>query len=202
MRVVIVPVLRGAIWTGEDGAFGTSGDFLGALFFSHEGTKTRRHEGTKNRKEWGDCEMGYRLVMGGVWKRGLAMNGCAMRMISAMALVVLAGCGQAPVREKQFVVGSPEEVAAEIQKSGGETPAYMRPMQPDAALAAVIGEAAVPRVEVTRKLWVYIKVHKLQDSEKKTIIHADEKLKAVFNGRDSVTMFEMTKLVEEHLTTN
>ncbi len=75
----------------------------------------------------------------------------------------------------------------------------MKPVQPDEKLAAVVGREAVPRTEITRKLWDYIRSHNLQDQNKRTCINADEKLKAVFDGRDQVTMFEMTKLVSNHI---
>ena len=75
----------------------------------------------------------------------------------------------------------------------------MKPVQPDEKLAAVIGSEAVPRTEITRKLWDYIRSHNLQDPNKKTCINADENLKAVFDGKDQVTMFEMTKLVSGHI---
>ena len=75
----------------------------------------------------------------------------------------------------------------------------MKPVQPDEKLAAIIGPEAVPRTEVTRKLWDYIRSHNLQDQANKTRINADEKLKAVFDGREQVTMFEMTKLVFNHI---
>ena len=75
----------------------------------------------------------------------------------------------------------------------------MKPVQPDEKLAAIIGNEAVPRTEVTRKLWDYIRAHNLQDPSNKTRINADEKLKEVFDGRDQVTMFEMTKLVFNHV---
>jgi len=75
----------------------------------------------------------------------------------------------------------------------------MKPMQPDAVLAPVIGDKAMPRTEVTKKLWAYIKKNGLQDAKKRTMINADEKLKAVFGGKKQVSMFEMTKLVGKHL---
>jgi upstream activation factor subunit UAF30 len=78
-------------------------------------------------------------------------------------------------------------------------PAFMKPMQPDAALGAVVGTKAIPRTEVTKKIWAYIKRNGLQDKKKKTNINADDKLKAVFGGKKQVTMFEMTKLVNKHL---
>jgi chromatin remodeling complex protein RSC6 len=77
--------------------------------------------------------------------------------------------------------------------------AFMKPVQPDDKLAAIIGSEAVPRTEVTRRLWDYIRSHNLQDPQKKTQINADDKLKQVFDGRDQVTMFEMTKLVFNHV---
>ena len=77
--------------------------------------------------------------------------------------------------------------------------AFMKPMMPSDALAAVIGGKAMPRTEVTKKLWVYIKKNGLQDAKKRTMINADDKLKPVFGGKKQVSMFEMTKLVSKHL---
>jgi len=77
--------------------------------------------------------------------------------------------------------------------------AFMKPVQPDEKLAAIVGSKPLPRTELTKKLWVYIKKNKLQDAKKKTLINADDALKAVFNGKKSVSMFEMTKLVSGHL---
>ena len=76
----------------------------------------------------------------------------------------------------------------------------MKPVTPDAKLAAVVGSAPLPRTELTKKLWVYIKKNGLQDKKVKTQINADDNLKAVFNGKKSVSMFEMTKLVSGHLS--
>ena len=75
----------------------------------------------------------------------------------------------------------------------------MKPVKPDEKLAAIIGNEPVPRTEVTRKLWDYIRSHHLQDPENKTFIRADEQLKQVFGGKDRVSMFEMTKLVFQHV---
>jgi chromatin remodeling complex protein RSC6 len=77
--------------------------------------------------------------------------------------------------------------------------AFMKPVQPDAALGAVVGTKPIPRTEVTKKLWAYIKKNGLQDKKKKTNINADDNLKVVFGGKKQVTMFEMTKLVSKHL---
>ncbi len=76
----------------------------------------------------------------------------------------------------------------------------MAPVTPDATLAAVVGSSPLPRTELTKKLWAYIKKNGLQDKSKKTQINADDKLKAVFNGKGSVSMFEMTKLVSGHVS--
>jgi chromatin remodeling complex protein RSC6 len=77
--------------------------------------------------------------------------------------------------------------------------AFMKPMTPSAALAAVIGSSPQPRTEITKRIWDYIKKHRLQDSANKRMINADDKLKAVFGGRRQVSMFEMTKLVAGQL---
>jgi chromatin remodeling complex protein RSC6 len=77
--------------------------------------------------------------------------------------------------------------------------AFMKAMTPSASLAAVIGDKPLPRTEVTKKIWDYIKKNKLQDSANKRNINADDKLKAVFSGKKQVSMFEMTKLVNAHL---
>lgn len=79
-------------------------------------------------------------------------------------------------------------------------PAFMKPMQPSSALGAVIGHQAMPRTEVTKKIWEYIKANGLQDSSNKRMINADNKLRAVFGGKSQVNMFEMTKLVSQHLS--
>ena len=78
-------------------------------------------------------------------------------------------------------------------------PALMKPVQPDEALSKIVGSKPVPRGELTKKLWDYIKKNKLQDAKKRTQINADDALKVVFNGKKSVTMFEMTKLVSGHV---
>ncbi len=75
----------------------------------------------------------------------------------------------------------------------------MKPVQPDEALSKVVGAKPLPRSELTKKLWDYIKKNKLQDAKKKTQINADDALKVIFNGKKNVTMFEMTKLVSGHI---
>ena len=88
---------------------------------------------------------------------------------------------------------------AQQKKKRKPNPAFMKPMQPDAQLSAVVGDRPMPRTEVTKKIWDYIKTNNLQESKNKRMINADEKLKAVFNGKRQVSMFEMTKLVNSHL---
>ena len=77
--------------------------------------------------------------------------------------------------------------------------ALMKPAQPDDTLAKIVGSKPLARSEVTKKIWDYIKKNKLQDAKKKTLINADDALKAVFGGKKQVTMFEMTKHVSGHL---
>ena len=77
--------------------------------------------------------------------------------------------------------------------------AFMKPVTPDAALSEVIGSKAVPRTEVTKKLWAYIKKNGLQDKKNRRNINADAALKPVFGGKATVNMFEMTKLVSKHV---
>ena len=89
------------------------------------------------------------------------------------------------------------------KKSGGKkrtaNAAFMRPVQPDDMVAAVVGSKPIPRTEVTKRLWAYIKKHGLQDQKNRRMIKADEALKPVFGGKAQVNMFEMTKLVNKHL---
>jgi len=78
-------------------------------------------------------------------------------------------------------------------------PSFMRPLQPDAHLGAVVGSKPLPRTQVVKKLWAYIKKNNLQDSQNRRMINADEKLRNIFGGKKQVSMFEMTKLVNKHL---
>ena len=78
--------------------------------------------------------------------------------------------------------------------------AFMKPMTPNAALAAVVGEKAQPRTEIVKKIWAYIKKEGLQDKKEKRNINADEVLKEIFGGKKQVSMFEMTKLVNDCLS--
>ena len=78
-------------------------------------------------------------------------------------------------------------------------PAFMRPWTPSLALSAIVGSKPLPRTQVTKKIWAYIKKHGLQDRFKRTMINADDKLRKIFGGKGKVSMFEMTKLISKHL---
>jgi upstream activation factor subunit UAF30 len=90
---------------------------------------------------------------------------------------------------------------APAKKAVKRTPnaAFMKALTPSSDLAAVVGQSPLPRTEVVKKLWLYIKKHGLQDAKNRRNINADDKLKAVFGGKKTVSMFEMTSLVSKHL---
>jgi upstream activation factor subunit UAF30 len=90
---------------------------------------------------------------------------------------------------------------APAKKAAKRTPnaAFMKPMMPDAQLAAVVGANAMPRTEITKKLWAYIKKNNLQDAKERRMINADAALKPVFGGKGKVSMFEMTKRVNKDI---
>jgi chromatin remodeling complex protein RSC6 len=92
-------------------------------------------------------------------------------------------------------------MAKKAKKAAARKPnaAFMRPVTPSAALAPVVGSKPIPRTEVTKRLWAYIKKNKLQDAKNKRMIKADGTLKVVFANKSTVNMFEMTKLVSKHL---
>jgi len=92
--------------------------------------------------------------------------------------------------------------AKKATKKGKRKPnaAFMKPMSTSSTLAAVIGSGSMPRTEVTKKLWAYIKRNGLQDKNNRRMINADDKLKVVFGGKSQVSMFDMTKLVSKHLS--
>lgn len=92
-----------------------------------------------------------------------------------------------------------KEVVKKVAAPRKPNAAFMKPMTPSAILAAVVGATPLPRTEVTKKIWEYIKKFKLQNELNKRMIDADEKLKAVFGGKKQVSMFEMTKLISGHL---
>jgi len=97
---------------------------------------------------------------------------------------------------------APKESATAAKKPAAArkpNAAFMKEMTPSAPLAAVVGAKPLPRTEVTKKVWDYIKAQNLQDPANRRMINADDKLKAVFGGKAQVSMFEMTKLISDHL---
>ena len=92
-------------------------------------------------------------------------------------------------------------MAKRAKKAAARKPnaAFMKPVTPSASLAEVVGTKPIPRTEVTKRLWAYIKKNKLQDATNRRMIKADATLKSVFGGKSTVNMFEMTKLVGKHL---
>lgn len=89
--------------------------------------------------------------------------------------------------------------AAKKKSSRKPNAAFMKPLSPSADLAAVVGSKALPRTEVVKKLWAYIKSHKLQDKVNRRNINADAKLKPIFGGKNQVSMFDLAKLLSKHL---
>lgn len=94
---------------------------------------------------------------------------------------------------------APKKKAAKKKSARKPNAAFMAALTPSTSLAEVVGSKALPRTEVVKKLWAYIKSHKLQDSKNKRMINADGKLKAIFNGKGQVSMFEMAKYLSKHL---
>jgi chromatin remodeling complex protein RSC6 len=103
---------------------------------------------------------------------------------------------KAPAKKPAAKKAAPKKKPAAKRKPNA---AFMKAMTPSGELAAVVGDKALPRTEITKKIWDYIKKNKLQDSVNKRMINADDKLKPVFAGKKQVSMFEMTALVAKHL---
>jgi chromatin remodeling complex protein RSC6 len=103
-----------------------------------------------------------------------------------------------PAKKAATKKAAPKKAAKKATSKRKPNAAFMKPLTPSTALAAVIGASPVPRTEVVKKLWAYIKKHNLQDSQNRRNINADDKLKPIF-GKGTVSMFEMTKLVSKHL---
>lgn len=102
---------------------------------------------------------------------------------------------KAPAKKKKV-----KKAPARKKSARKPNAAFMKPVKPDAALAAVVGASPMPRTQITKKLWAYIKKNGLQDKVNKRNIKADAKLKVVFGGKAVVNMFEMTKLVAKHIS--
>ncbi len=94
---------------------------------------------------------------------------------------------------------STKRAAKKTRAKRAPNPAFMKPMQPSPQLSNVVGSSPMPRTEVTKKLWQYIKRKGLQDAKERRMINADENLKPIFGGKSKVSMFDMTKMVNKHL---
>ncbi len=106
---------------------------------------------------------------------------------------------KAPAKKKTAKKAPAKKKTAKAKTKRKPNPAFMRPMTPSPELGAIVGSSPLPRTEVTKKVWVYIKKHGLQDATNRRMINADANLKKVFGGKNQVNMFEMTKLVNKHL---
>ncbi len=104
------------------------------------------------------------------------------------------------VKKKKVAKRTVAKKKAKKKAKRKPNPAFMRPWNVSAALAMIVGSKPLPRTQVTKKVWEYIKKHGLQDKVKRTMINADANMKKVFGGKTKVSMFEMTKLVSKHLT--
>ncbi len=129
-------------------------------------------------------------------------------MATAKKAAKKAPAKKAPAKKTATKKAAPAKKAAKAPaKKAAKAPAkkrtpnaaFMKPMTPSSSLAAIIGDKPVPRTEVTKKVWEYIKKNNLQDSAKRTMINADAKLKEIFR-KGQVSMFEMTKLINSHLS--
>ena len=104
-----------------------------------------------------------------------------------------------PAKKATAKKAAPKKAAKKSGAKRKPNAAFMKAMTPSSTLAAVVGSNPLPRTEVTKKIWDYIKKNKLQDSINRRLINADDKLRQVFGGKRQVSMFEMTKLVSNHL---
>ena len=118
-------------------------------------------------------------------------------MATAKKTAKKAPAKKAPAKKTAAKKAAPAKKAAAKKRTPNA--AFMKAMQPSASLAAIIGDKPVPRTEVTKKVWEYIKKNNLQDAAKRTMINADAKLKEIFK-KAQVSMFEMTKLINSHLS--
>ncbi len=141
-------------------------------------------------------------------KKPAAKKAAVKKTVAKKAPAKKAVAAKKPVAKKVVAKKAPAKKAAAkkapAKKAATKTArkpnaAFMKPMTPSPALAAVIGANPMPRTDVTKKVWDYIKKNKLQDSVNKRNINADDKLKLVFGGKKTVSMFEMTKLISGHL---
>ena len=123
------------------------------------------------------------------------------KMAKAKKATKKAATKKAATKKATTKKAAPKKAAPKAKKAATKrkpNPAFMKPLTPSTTLAAVVGASPMPRTEVVKKLWAYIKKNGLQDSKNRRNINADDKLKPIF-GKNTVSMFEMTKLVSKHL---
>ncbi|MBL0940752.1 MAG: SWIB/MDM2 domain-containing protein [Gemmatimonadaceae bacterium] len=132
-------------------------------------------------------------------KKAAPKKAAAKKAAPKKAAPKKAAAKKAPAAKK---AAAPKKAAKPAKKAAKRTPnaAFMKPLTPSADLAAIVGDKGLPRTEVVKKLWAYIKKNGLQDAKNRRQINADDKLKKVFGGKSSVSMFDMTKLVSKHLS--
>ena len=106
---------------------------------------------------------------------------------------------KAPAKKATAKKATAKKKAAKKKAKRKPNPSFMKPVQPNATLGAIVGNKPLPRTQVTKKMWAYIKKNNLQDTQNRSMINADNKLKAIFDGKKQVSMFEMTKLVNKHM---
>lgn len=131
-------------------------------------------------------------------KKTVAKKAPAKKAVAKKSVAKKATAKKAPAK-KAVAKKAVAKKAPKAKVKRKPNAAFMKPMTPSVALAAVIGANPKPRTEVTKKIWEYIKKNKLQDAKNRRMINADDKLKEIFKGKKQVSMFEMTKLVAGHL---
>jgi upstream activation factor subunit UAF30 len=127
-------------------------------------------------------------------KKGAAKKSAAKKGSARKTTAKKAGAKKAPAKK-----AGAKKAARKTGAKRAPNPAFMKAMQPDSDLAAVVGDQPQPRTEITKRIWGYIKKNNLQDPKERRMINADDKLKRVFGGKSRVSMFEMTKHVNNHL---
>ena len=133
-------------------------------------------------------------------KKATAKKTTAKKVAAPKATAKKVAAPKATAKKATAPKATAKKVAAPKKKSARKpNAAFMRPLTPSKELAEIVGPGLIPRTEVMKKVWAYIKKHDLQDAKNRRSINADDKLKAVFGGKKSVSMFEMTKLVSGHL---
>ena len=134
-------------------------------------------------------------------KKATAKKAAPKKATAKKATAKKAAAPKATAKKAAAPKATAKKAAAPKKAKSARKPnaAFMKPLNPSKELAEVVGSAPIPRTEVMKKVWAYIKKHNLQDAKNRRAINADDKLKAVFGGKKQVTMFEMTKLVSNHL---